>query len=145
MGYSVKASTPGKIVRGPEPPEDPAAREDLVLSYQARIRQSLEKEDFQHARALLDEALGECPEEPSLIKLRRALSPPEIRSTPALDQDRRQELAWLSENGDAETYRGKWIALVGARVVGMADSLKALLALLEDSPPTATPLIHRIA
>jgi hypothetical protein len=69
MGYSVKASTPGKIVRGPEPPEDPEAREDPVLCYQARIRQSLEKEDFQTARALLEEALGECPEEPALLKL----------------------------------------------------------------------------
>ena len=139
MGYSVKTSRPGKIVRGPVPPEDPVALEELVHSYEARIRQSLEGEDFQNARALLDEALGECPEEPALLKLRRALAPPEIRSTPALDQDRRAELAWLSEDGDGEAYQGKWIALVGAQVVGMADSLQALLAFLGNHPPATTP------
>lgn len=144
MRYSVKASSPGKVVRSAEPPREALAGDAQVSAYRAQIRGCLESEDFQGARKLLAAALREHPEEPALHKLERALAPPEVRAVPELDQDRTEELRWLEREGNAESYQGKWIALLGAQVVAVAETLKALLALLREKPPTSTPLIHKV-
>lgn len=143
MRYSVRATNPGKIVRLTEAAPGPLSGADL-LAFRAQIRECLEREDFASARELLEQAVAEWPADPGLLKLGRALAPPEIQPAPGLDRDRRLELAWLADRANTEKLQGKWIALLGARVVAMADTLKVLLAELGSYPPSESPLIHKV-
>jgi len=41
-------------------------------------------------------------------------------------------------------YRGKWVALLGEQVLGVGDSLKAVLCLIQDQQIEDIPLLHHV-
>ena len=67
---------------------------------------------------------------------------PRVKRIARTDRDRSTEFGWLARN--AESYRGKWVALLGDRLVSCADSLKELLASLDALLLEDKPLIHHI-
>ncbi len=64
------------------------------------------------------------------------------RRLPATGRSIREELEQLRNPPDE--YRGKWVAVIGPEIVGVADSLKELVARL-PSNLEQTPLAVQIA
>jgi hypothetical protein len=56
--------------------------------------------------------------------------------------DRSSEFHWLRTHGDE--YEGKWVALVGESLVESSDTLKELLAKLDQRKFEREPLIHHL-
>jgi hypothetical protein len=52
-------------------------------------------------------------------------------------------MEWIRFYGSI--YRGKWVALLGADVIGIGDDLKSVLRMVQEKQPLATPLIHHLA
>jgi len=75
-------------------------------------------------------------------KLREVLSPPRIRLSNIRDVDRTPEYHWLNTHWDE--YQGQWVALVGDELVASSDSLKELLAKLNQLRFEREPLIHHL-
>jgi hypothetical protein len=112
--------------------------------YSALIRDHVEKGRVPAARQLLEFALGQGLASPDLERWRRILAPPRVvRGKASSSQtDRSREFAWLDAEGHA--YRGKWVAIEGARLVATADTFKSLLVQLEGMEPRPNSLVHRI-
>jgi len=122
--------------------EDQAASmsaEVLPFPYAALLRSLVEEGRILEARKLLDAAGGFIPQG---SRIREALAPPRIRKSSEKGFDRSAEFHWLKTK--AAPYRGRWVALLGEDLVAHADSLRGLLAQLEEIRPGRKPLIHRL-
>lgn len=72
-----------------------------------------------------------------------ASAPPRVVDSPRRgykEPDRSREFAWLREHGHA--YRGKWVAVLGDRLVATADTLRDLLQQVQQARLTEHPLVH---
>jgi hypothetical protein len=49
---------------------------------------------------------------------------------------------WIKAN--RSSYRGKWVALLGGKVIGIEDDLKTVLRMVEEKQLRETPLIYRL-
>ena len=110
------------------------------LSLEDEIRSLVEEGRIYEATQLLesagDRASSVAP------GLREILAPPRFRRVDERDVDRTPEFNWLRANWDA--YLGKWVALVGEELVACEDSLKELLAQLDQRKFEREPLLHHI-
>lgn len=104
-----------------------------------QIRDLLAEGQIWKAQELLKSAGDDAPIDP---KLRKVLSPPRVRESDLKDFDRSAEFHWLKTNWDE--YQGKWVALLGEDLLASSDSLKELLARLEELHPERRPLIHHL-
>ncbi len=103
----------------------------------------LSGERFRTARRLAAEALSRFPDNRRVANAWRIFeSRGKPIRRPASEPDRSAELAWLGN--PPASVRGKWVALLGSRMVASADTLPELAAALRsESLPTAA-LVHRI-
>jgi len=116
---------------------------ETAESYVARIRELAGTDRVGGARKVLQEALHHFPRDPVLARWKELLSPAKvIGSVPSIGLNRDAELLWLDTHGPA--YRGKWVAVLGDRLVAYAESLKDLAAQIEERPLERAPLFHRI-
>jgi hypothetical protein len=94
------------------------------------------------ARQVLQEALLRWPKDQGLLRLQRVISPGRVVAKEKQYKDRRSEISWIAEN--RQTYKGKWVALMGDQLIAMADDLKTLLDDLRERQLEEAPLIHRL-
>ncbi len=106
------------------------------------IRELLRDGEVHEARRLATEAMTAHPDHPELRRVHELLNVGRSRKRPATGRSIREELEPLRDPPDE--YRGKWVAMVGREIVGVADSLKELLAGL-PSDLEQTPLAVQIA
>ncbi len=106
------------------------------------IRNLIEKDRVAEARQMTEKIPRSALVSPELVTLKRVLAPPRTRTKDIRSLDRSREVAWLTEH--EHEYRGKWVAIHLGVLVGVADSLRDLLAELELKPLAERPLIHRI-
>jgi hypothetical protein len=111
--------------------------QDEGLKLEERIRSLLAEGQIWEAQKLFN-ASGDLL--PADSKLREILSPPRITLSDERDVDRTPEYNWINTQADA--YQGKWVALVGEDLVASSDSLKELLAKLDQLRFEREPLIH---
>lgn len=118
-------------------PKRPSGKAQLT-----EVRKLLREGEIDLARRLAATAAEENPDEASLCRLHELLNVGRSYSRPATGQGTGEAFAWLRD--PPAEYRGKWVALIGRRVVGSAETLKELLARL---PPNLeqTPLAVQIA
>ena len=90
------------------------------------IRRLLRNGEVHDARQLAAEARKEHPDHPELRRIHELLNVGRSRRLPATGRSAREELKQLREPPDG--YRGKWVAVLGREIVGVADSLKELIA-----------------
>lgn len=69
-------------------------------------------------------------------------TPPRVTAVAVVDRSREAEFAWLREH--AHEYRGQWVALDGARLLGAALRLRDLMAQITASDRARRPLFHRV-
>ncbi len=105
------------------------------------IRELLRDGDIYDARRLAAEAARKHPDHPGLRRIHELLNVGRSRRRPATGRSLREELEQLRDPPDE--LRGKWVAVLGHEIVGIADSLKELVARL---PPhlEQTPLAVQI-
>ena len=109
-------------------------------SYVARIRALIEQDQVAQARALLSQALEADSQDPELLSLHEVLKPPHGRTRKITDKDRSEEFEWIVANRD--TYRGRWVAVEGKRLVADAPSYPEIQSRIQKLK--SPPLVHRI-
>jgi hypothetical protein len=106
------------------------------------IRGMLDRDELPAARALLAVAANHFPATHDLSRVARILARPRSVKRSIRDRDRRREYAWLTRN--AAAHRGKWVGIVGDRLVASAESLQALLAILRELGQETNALVYHI-
>jgi hypothetical protein len=94
------------------------------------------------ARAILQRVLLHYPTDEKLLNLYRAISPGEVVRSNVRYSDRALEMDWLKEN--RSIYKGKWVALLGGKVIGIGDDLKTVLRMVQEKQLREIPLIHHL-
>jgi hypothetical protein len=123
-----------------EPTENKPLQSGSLSSYPyARaIRLLLEQGRILEAQRLFEFAKDRIQDP----KIHKALAPPRIKTSSKRDVDRSAEFRWLDLN--SARFRGKWVALLGERLVASADTLKELLAQIKAAPQESKPLVHHV-
>ncbi len=106
------------------------------------IRRLLRDGEVHEARRLAAEAIKVLPDHSDLRRIHELLNVGRSRRLPATGGSIREELEQLRDPPDE--FRGKWVAVVGREIVGVADSLKELMARLPSGLEPA-PLAVQIA
>ncbi len=118
------------------------AREPGPVFALASVKHLLGQGRMGAARELLQQALSRYPADERLRNLERAVAPGAVIRRDVRYSDRTAELAWIKAN--RAHYRGKWVALLGAKALAIGDSLKAVLHVLQEQQYEETPLLHHI-
>ncbi len=113
-----------------------------VAPWGPRIRALIEEDKVGAARRLLAQALRESATDPELATLRKVLAPAHAKPNSVQDPDRSAELRWLQEHG--ESYKGRWVALLGADLLAHAETLDELLSRLRERAPQASAFLHYV-
>jgi hypothetical protein len=107
--------------------------------YLRQLHSLLEQGKILAAQHLFEFARDFVPQD---SKIREALEPPRVKTSSKKSIDRSAEFRWLDLN--SARFRGKWVALLGDRLIASADSLKELLAQLQSTPVVDKPLVYHI-
>jgi hypothetical protein len=94
------------------------------------------------ARELLQRILLQYPTDEKLLNLYRAISPGKVVRSNVRYSDRTLEMDWIKAN--QSFYRGKWVALLGGKVIGIGDNLKTVLRMVQEKQLREIPLIHHL-
>lgn len=135
----------------PSAGQDPASR--LVMEFKTLrfvqsepytpvVRALLGRGDVRGAKRLLELTLALHGPTEDLRGLERLLAPARIVASHRKDRDRTTEFRLIEE--EKHRYRGKWVAVLGERVVASAESLKAVLTAVRSMGLEQSPLIQRI-
>ena len=101
--------------------QDDEAPEISVLQQAKRI---LGTGDTVGARAFVERALLEAPDDEKLRAFGRLIAPPQVRvvpSSPVMAAKIAANRQWLRENAD--DYQGRWVVLKGGELVGSGEDL----------------------
>ncbi len=136
----VAASTRPLAAAFREPPVPPGADPDEVVE---EILSLLSEERFQTARLLAKEAASRFPGHRRVANACRIFdNRGRAIRRPATEPDRSDEFNWLTNPPDSA--RGKWVALVGSKMVAAANTLPELVKSLRSKSLSGAPLVHRI-
>lgn len=120
-----------------KPPTDPDAAVEQILAL-------LSEDRYRSARELAMEA-RRCFPEHTRVRDTWAIFDNRGKATAgpkASEPKRTAEFEWLRE--PPESVRGKWVALVGSELVGVADVLSELAEALRSRTFSRRPLIHYV-
>ncbi len=95
------------------------------------------------ARRLLAEAVRRFPDHARIKLAQRVLAEGKASPNPFAQPTASAEIEWLRE--PPEEARGKWVALIGSELVGMADSAADLMAFLRSKHLDQLPVVQYIA
>ena len=94
------------------------------------------------AREILQRILLKYPTDAKLLNLYRAVSPGKVVRSNVRYSDRTLEMDWIKAN--RSIYKGKWVALLGGKVIGIGDDLKTVLHIVQEKQLREIPLIHHL-
>ncbi len=133
----------------PASSERPRPREDQRLPSARRpddmleeIRAHLVEGRYRTAQRLAAQAAARFPDNPEIRTMNRGLNEWKVRTRPASGQDRTEEFEWL--RNPPESARGKWVALIGRRMVAAGEALAEVMESLKSMDLPKTPLVHRV-
>lgn len=106
----------------------------------AYAKQLLEHEHITSARMVLERAIGRYPQDERLRRLYHTIAPGRVVRRDIHYRDRVMEAAWIQAH--RAQYRGKWVALLGEQVLGIADNLQTVLRCVRKHHLDEPPLIH---
>jgi hypothetical protein len=119
------------------------AQTEAPVSYVARIREHVQREEVGAARRVLAEALRAGADEPNLDHWAKVLAPAKVLGhSPASSTDRGDEVLWFEKNG--REYRRQWVAVLGDELLAHAETYPELRAQLDRLKPAGRPLVHFI-
>jgi len=107
-----------------------------------RVKDLLGYGQLKAARELLENALQQYPTNERLLKLHWAVSPGKVERVDVRYSNGQAEVDWIKAN--QAKYKGKWVVLLGDRVLGMGDDLKTAMRMAQEQQYEGTPLIHHL-
>ena len=107
------------------------------------LRSLIEKDQITQARTLALEAARRFPDDDKIRLAKRILAGGKAAPNPYAQPTATAEIEWL-KNPPEET-RGKWVALIGSALVGMADSAEELRQSLKTKKFDQFPLVQYVA
>jgi hypothetical protein len=107
-----------------------------------RVKDLLGYGRLKAARELLERVLQQYPTNERLLKLHWAVSPGKVELVDVRYSDREEEVAWIKVN--QAKYQGKWVVILGNRVLGMGDDLKTAMRMAQEQQYEGLPLIHHL-
>jgi hypothetical protein len=117
--------------------------QEETRSYRDRIRELVEADSVEAARALLAEALENGNHEEGLAGWQRVLAPAKVRPVGGKKApDPTPDFQWLKDHSGE--YRGQWVALLGGKLLTCGPTLQKVVADLEHHPEKEWILLHRI-
>ena len=108
-----------------------------------RLRQLVAEGQLTAVRQLAVDAARRFPDHDEIQLARRIFSEAEATPNPFVQPTTAAEIEWL--NDPPEETRGKWVALVGSELVGLAETLADLVKQLEEKDLQQLPLVQQIA
>ncbi len=108
-----------------------------------RLRQLLEEGQIGEARRLTAEAVHRFPQHPRIRLAKRVLNDGRATANPWIQDTAAAEIAWLDD--PPAVARGKWVALIGGELVGMADSAEELVDSLAAKNLSQLPVVQYVA
>jgi hypothetical protein len=107
----------------------------------ARVRSLLEQADLNTARACLARLKEEWPDSERVARLSRLLTASPVRlETGKSERTRDAEHRWLREH--AREYPGRWLALLGDRLIAAEQDLSAVLKQVRKTERPDEVLLH---
>ncbi len=139
ISLEARKATSGDTAR-PKPELSSNRGPDAIVD---EILQLLGQDRFRTARRLAAEAATRFPEHQRVQRVVRLFdtSSHAVR-LPGNEPSRSEEFEWLRKLPEA--VHGKWVALVGKKLVATADSLPELVKSLSSLTLPKTPLVHHI-
>lgn len=147
-GSLLASTTPaaGDHLTARAPVDAPAPSTELrrpdFVSRVAAIRDLIRSEQISTARRMLGPLAVGAFEEAAMMRLRRALATPIVRSSARQDADRTRAYEWLRQRG--HQHRGQWVAVGEDGLIAAAPTLKGLREQLRVLTPAQQPLIHKL-
>ncbi|MCP4654325.1 MAG: hypothetical protein GY856_02785 [bacterium] len=92
---------------------------------------------------LTAEAARRFPEHAEIRKANRILNEWNVTSSPQVEPSTSEEIEWV-KNPPVDVH-GKWVALIGSQLVGIADTATELMELIRSRNLPQKPLVHHFA
>ena len=112
------------------------------ISIQAELAEFIAANRIADARALLAAVPIDERVTGDLRAWSTVLAEPQVRSRAEVAPDGRRDLEWLRRNGS--DYLGCWVALRDGVLVATAESLKEILAVVDDTGGREGVLFHKL-
>jgi uncharacterized protein DUF5678 len=117
-------------------------REDLSNKYESRIQKLVEEDRVGGARKLVEEALRESPDDPTLLSWKEVLAPGRVFGSRPVNLEGTAEERWFA--AQAGQYSGQWVAVLGENLLAHAPTLQELSTKLKKLAPRNLPVVHHI-
>lgn len=143
-------ATPSLSRRAPGSPASSSSSGRDLLPSKARpedvfvlLRSLIERDQIAQARKLTLEAVRRFPGDDKIRLAKQILAVGKATPNPYVQPTATAEIEWLKN--PPEEARGKWVALVGSQLVGMADSVDELRQSLKSKKLDRYPLVQYVA
>ncbi len=136
----VAGRTPSRSPQAPSQLLPAEARPEDVLE---RLHELIENDQIGTARQLVAEAAHRFPQHGRIRLAKRILNDGKAIPDPYVQPTVAAESDWL--DNPPQEARGKWVALIGSELVGMADSVEGLMKSLASKNLELIPLVHHVA
>jgi hypothetical protein len=124
-----------------EAAEAAASESDALEEQLARLRQLVEQDAVEEARALAKELLSRWPASESVRHWASVLAPPLVSVSPVRQaRPLQRERAWLKEH--AGEYPGCWLAVFEDRLIAADPDLRTVLATARQTLGAERALLH---
>ena len=110
--------------------------------FSSAIKTCIEIDSVDLARKWAAQGRALYPEDQSLTRWHRLLSPPAVRTVETSTMPRSEEVAWLIAN--AKQYRGKWVVVARSELLGFGKTLTEALQMARSRGSISAALIHRV-
>lgn len=107
------------------------------------LRNLIEADQIHQARRLIHEAVRRFPSDREVRRAKTILVDGKAKPNPYSQPTATAEIQWLAN--PPEEARGKWVALIGREVVGMADSVEELRESLSTQTFDQFPVVQHLA
>lgn len=119
-----------------------AVRDDVSSKYESRIQKLVEEDRVGGARKLVEEALRESPDDPTLLSWKEVLAPGRVFGRRPVNLEGTAEQGWFATQ--AGQHKGQWVAVLGEELLAHAPTLQELSTKLKKLAPKSLPVVHHI-
>lgn len=110
--------------------------------FAAAIKTCIELDRTDLARRWAAQGRALYPNDQSLTRWNRLLTPPAVRTVEITATTKSEEVGWLEAN--AEHYRGNWVVVARSELLGFGKTLTEALQMARSKGSIAAALIHRV-
>ena len=115
---------------------------DDVGNYESRIQKLVAEDRVERARKLVEEALRESPDDPTLLGWKEVLAPGHVFGRRPVNLEGSAEQKWFASHSGQ--YKGQWVAVLSEELLAHAPTLQELSTRLKKLAPESLPVIQHI-